>query len=354
MTPVDQELQAALDDVEHWLRDRILQLHASYAAWAIDAAEFTAGLNTRGKQIRPRLLLLANRIAGGRYDPGVRTVAGALELAHVVSLLFDDIQDNASTRRGVPAHHVTNGVSATMSLCAVLFRLVVLMLAETPGVSPARAALLVRRFMETQVATAVGQMAEAILARDGVLDTSADTYFKTIRGKTATVFGFAAEAGARLAAGDDDGTAATFHQLGETLGCLFQLADDYADLFLEYEGKPRLQDLREAKRTLFFLHTRRALPATERAVLDRLYRQSSRSETDVQWIADRMKDTGAALAVQTEAERLSRELDLHVAAVAALATAEDAHVDALRALIHDVRRGIPAAPRDATGPVGAD
>jgi octaprenyl-diphosphate synthase len=83
------------------------------------------------------------------------------------------------------------------------------------------------------------------------LDLSASTYERILLAKTASLFGFAAGAGAR-ANGADDALVTALTNFGERLGMAFQLVDDV----LDYEGDPRhtgkglLGDLREGKVTL--------------------------------------------------------------------------------------------------------
>ena len=55
----------------------------------------------RGKMFRPTLVLLADRICGGDGDPTV-TLAAAVELVHLATLVHDDAVDHSVLRRGLP------------------------------------------------------------------------------------------------------------------------------------------------------------------------------------------------------------------------------------------------------------
>ena len=53
-----------------------------------------------GKRVRPSLLVLANKAAGGDGDSeSVIRLATVMEMIHTATLVHDDIIDNASTRR---------------------------------------------------------------------------------------------------------------------------------------------------------------------------------------------------------------------------------------------------------------
>ena len=58
-----------------------------------------------GKRLRPLLILLAHEIAGGQDADEVMPLALAFELIHTATLVHDDINDEASMRRGVETIH---------------------------------------------------------------------------------------------------------------------------------------------------------------------------------------------------------------------------------------------------------
>src|SRR5262245_22705434 len=58
-------------------------------------------LRMRGKLFRPTLALLASEVEGQGQD-GAVTVAAAIELMHVATLVHDDSVDHSALRRGLP------------------------------------------------------------------------------------------------------------------------------------------------------------------------------------------------------------------------------------------------------------
>ena len=341
MNDTSRDIQNWLLEIESALRGRLLRWHTAHAGWAIDPVELVAVARTAGKRLRPRVMFIVNGICGGTYGPAIRDAAEALELYHCSSLLFDDVQDNARTRRGEPAHYMTYSVSATLSLCVMLSRHVNLLLLESEALKPAERLWILQRFTRAQLATGLGQMAETVCIRDEVLDLPIETYWRTIQNKTASLFAFAAEAGAYLGSGGDETVAAAYRDMGDQLGILFQLVDDYADLFLpDNEGKPRCQDIREAKRTLFFLHARQTLPAKERQELDRLCLLAERTEDQVQWILQKLRESGAQEAGREHVRRLAGEVQAKINGLARQFTSNPGFEQELRALVAEICRGI--------------
>ncbi len=73
-----------------------------------------------GKRFRPLLTLLSAELAGGINDDVVRAAAG-VELTHLASLYHDDVMDEATRRRGVPAANVVYDNSTAILVGDLLF-----------------------------------------------------------------------------------------------------------------------------------------------------------------------------------------------------------------------------------------
>src|SRR3954469_17568759 len=61
-------------------------------------------LRMRGKLFRPTLALLASEVEG-KGESGALTVAAAIELMHLATLVHDDSVDHSVLRRGLPTVH---------------------------------------------------------------------------------------------------------------------------------------------------------------------------------------------------------------------------------------------------------
>ncbi len=194
-----------------------------------------------GKRIRPVCLALAARLGGRSFDDAVREAAVACELVHTATLLHDDVIDEGDLRRGAPASRRIYGNSA--SVLGGDHLLVDALLRIDDAVPGMRNGLLATMAAMVQ--------AEALqLERRRRFDPDRQTYMAIARGKTASLFRWAMQAGGSLG-GLSAAEGAALGEFGESLGIAFQLIDDTLDLQGDPEetGKTACTDLREGKLT---------------------------------------------------------------------------------------------------------
>jgi geranylgeranyl pyrophosphate synthase len=195
-------------------------------------------LAASGKGIRPRCL----RLVAEAYAPtGVvtdahDTLAEAIELVHVGSLIHDDILDAADTRRGVTAVHVAYGQKVAVLAGDFLL---------------ARSSLNVARLGDPYLTLRLSEMIEGLcegeLLQDEQarrLDLGVEAYLDRVAKKTAGPFELACEGGALLSKASKRQSAGA-RRFGFHLGRLFQLVDDMLDWKADPAdlGKPIGQDL---------------------------------------------------------------------------------------------------------------
>lgn len=199
-------------------------------------------LRRRGKRLRPLCVALASRLGSG-FGSDARDIAVAVELVHNATLLHDDVVDGGESRRGGPTTRAVFGNA--VSIFAGDWLLV-------------EALRRVYRTQVPQIFEPLLQTIDAMIVAESLqleqryrLDTSRDTYFHIIEGKTASLFAWAVVAGAR-AGGIDAPSAEHLHDYGRHLGLAFQLVDDVLDYAGDplSTGKSLLGDLREGKVTL--------------------------------------------------------------------------------------------------------
>lgn len=160
----------------------------------------------------------------------------ALQLAHEASLVHDDVVDGAEMRRGEPSAVARWGVAGALVHGDRLLARAYVAAAATGSLAFARA------FAAAVDRTVAGEMRQAAAA-GRALDL--DTYRAQVREKTGALFGCALAAPAWLR---EDPRAPRWQALGEEIGVLYQMLDD----FLDYcpgaaGGKPALRD--HARRT---------------------------------------------------------------------------------------------------------
>jgi len=215
---------------------------------AIDAGVHL--LEAGGKRVRPLTVLLAASCFG-TVDHAVRELSVVAELVHLATLLHDDVVDDGMERRGHPTARRVWGNAVSVLAGDLLLTHAL----ERTGavVSGGREHMMLdlvgtlRRLVDGEVVQLRGR------AR---LDLEEATYFRVVRDKTASLFGWAARVGAR-AAGASEAAAAALGVFGEHLGTAFQLVDDCLDYAGDPEetGKTLLADLHEGKITLPLIRT---------------------------------------------------------------------------------------------------
>ncbi|GAB3311209.1 geranylfarnesyl diphosphate synthase [Haloplanus salinarum] len=226
-------------------------------------------LKAGGKRLRPTVsLLVAEAIADVpplsvdyRQFPAldgddVDVMAGALSLEVIQSftLIHDDIMDDDTLRRGVPAVHEAYDVDTAILAGDTLYSTAFEIMAET-GAAPENGLEAMRMLANTCTRICEGQALDVEFEhRTEVLP---EEYLEMVESKTAVLYGDAAATPAILLDAEDDVVDALY-DYGIHSGTAFQIQDDVLDLTVPSErlGKQRGSDLVENKETLITLHAR--------------------------------------------------------------------------------------------------
>lgn len=197
---------------------------------------------TRGKRVRPILLLLSSRLCGYKGENDV-FYAMIVELIHNATLIHDDVIDNSSTRRGKPSVNSQWGNTLTVLLGDYLY------------IEAMDLALRDQRIDIMQIlSSTTKKMIEGELMQNTRLadvNLTEDDYLDIIRRKTAYLFSACSSIGAMLANSSEEEKKA-LSQFAFYLGIAFQLVDDVLNFTSAEEvlGKPVGNDLLEGKLTL--------------------------------------------------------------------------------------------------------
>ena len=173
-----------------------------------------------GKRLRPVVAVAAAQVGGDLASLDVVRGGVACELVHLGSLYHDDVIDEADTRRGVETVNAKWG-----NLQAIL----------------AGDFLLSRA---SEIAASLGTEVAGLLARtigwlcEGEIEQlrhtydvgrPEDSYFVSIQGKTASLYGTAARIGG-IVGGLDRPTIDALTEWGNAFGMVFQIVDDILDI----------------------------------------------------------------------------------------------------------------------------
>ncbi len=257
-------------------------------------------LDAGGKRVRPLTVLLA-AACFGPPPPAAQDLAVVAELVHLATLLHDDVIDDGKERRGRPTPRLLWG-NAVSVLAGDLLLTHALERTSAAAPGPVLADLFatLRRLVDGEVVQLRGRM---------LLDPREEVYFRIIRDKTASLFAWAARAGATVAGAGGDAVEA-LGEYGTHLGVAFQLVDDV----LDYSGDPRatgkalLGDLTEGKLTLPLIRALAAQPDLASAV-EEVRSGDTRAPLAAQSLADAVRASGICDGVRALArEETSRAL----------------------------------------------
>lgn len=204
-------------------------------------------IRQKGKKIRPLLVLLSAKLAGGITD---RTYRGAVlvELLHTATLIHDDVVDNADKRRGM------------WSINALFKNKIAVLMGDYLLSRGLMIAVEGKDYDFLGVITdAVKRMSEGELLqiqKTRKLDIDEATYFKVISDKTASLLETCCAIGAMSVTKNNEQINA-LKNFGHNLGMSFQIRDD----ILDYEGKSSIigkpigGDIKEKKITLPLIYS---------------------------------------------------------------------------------------------------
>jgi octaprenyl-diphosphate synthase len=237
--------------------------------------EVTAHLvEAGGKRLRPLLTLASARMCG--YDgPYHVHLAATVEFIHTATLLHDDVVDESNMRRGRKTANLLWDNKSSVLVGDYLFSRSFQLMVETGS-------LRVLDILANASATiAEGEVLQLTAAQD--TNTTEETYFKVIRGKTAALFAAATEVGGVIASAPED-TVTALNTYGDALGISFQIVDDLLDYggISQSLGKNIGDDFRERKLTLPVIKAIAKANDEERAFWDRVIAKGNQQDGDLE------------------------------------------------------------------------
>jgi geranylgeranyl pyrophosphate synthase len=207
-------------------------------------AEF---LSRPGKEFRRRLVELGYRLAGGRGEVP-ETLSLVVEILHAGSLIIDDIEDEATVRRGAPALHRVHGVPRALNAGNWLYFWPFALLARL-GVEEAEELALSRLVSEVLLHSHYGQALDlGVRVTDLAPGEVAAVVETSTRLRTGALFELALGLGALHAHAAPDRVAA-LRRLGVRFGTALQMADDLGSLTAENRRHKGLEDIENQRPT---------------------------------------------------------------------------------------------------------
>ncbi len=240
-------------------------------------------LKTKGKQIRPILVILSAKLFGG-VSPETISAAAAIEMLHNASLIHDDVVDDTHTRRNRPTINAIwdNHIAV---LVGDFFVSSSLRQAVTTG--DLRVIDTISRLGCT---LSLGEIDQIDKARGHDLDEQ--SYLGIIADKTASLFVACVKMGG-YSVNASDADIERLSRFAYLFGLCFQIKDDIFDYFEDTAiGKPTGNDLREGKVTLPLLYALSRTDMPRHEEMKSLVCGDSLSTEEIAGLIDFAKEAG--------------------------------------------------------------
>lgn len=256
-------------------------------------------LETKGKQIRPIIVVLSAKFFGAEVSDGVLCGAASVELLHNASLIHDDVIDETKQRRG---HDTINNTWDNHIAVLVGDFFVSNALACAIRTNDFR---VISTISELGKELSTGEIDQIDVAKHHSIDEQ--TYFSIINKKTASLFQSCVKVGG-YSVGTSDADIANLSKFVELLGLSFQIKDDIFDYFKDDAiGKPTGNDLREGKVTLPLIYALSHTESPRHEEMRRLADSDSLTTEQIETLIDYAKAEGGIEYAYATMERLRAE-----------------------------------------------
>lgn len=239
-------------------------------------------LRTKGKQMRPMLVMFSAGVCGGIAPPTYRAAA-LVELLHTATLIHDDVVDDADERRSFFSINALWKNKVAVLVGDFLLSKGLLMALEHDDFQSLKI-----------VSEAVKLMSEGELLqqeKSRLLNIDEAVYIDVIRQKTASLMAACCAAGANSAGANSD-EIERMRLFGEKMGIAFQIKDDLMDYGSDDIGKPKAIDIKERKMTLPLIHVLNKSSWRERRKLVNTVKRHNKDPKKVAWLIAHVKENG--------------------------------------------------------------
>ncbi|PWI48780.1 hypothetical protein CEE45_05165 [Candidatus Heimdallarchaeota archaeon B3_Heim] len=260
-----KQLNSAIEGLESPTKDRI--------------REFI--LSTKGKQLRPALIAVTTKLLIQDTESQESRLARAykfaivIELLHNMTLIHDDLIDNAPIRRGKDAFHIRHGTDRALHDVDVLHAYALTLIKDDPAG--------LKLVLDYAYQVGLGNAIELEDRLDQNFDFEMSRVIKIMEYKTAVVFAGCVRLGC-LAANREDLFTEALNKAIIAAGIAFQIQDDYLDILGNPEefGKMQFWDIQESKRNLFLHFSMRTEHSTKiKEIYNKDIGQKNKEDIDI-------------------------------------------------------------------------
>lgn len=251
---------------------------------------------TRGKQLRPTLLLLIAGAFGNMSDKAVRA-ALAVETLHITTLIHDDVVDESLLRRGKQTLNSIWGNKLAVLAGDYLYAKALNILVDIEDNE------ILKTISRVAQEMGEGELLQQENARE--YNLTEEKYYEVIRKKTAVLFSACCKIGAIVGRADESDKQ-KMYEFGQCLGIAFQIQDDILDYSKGLDtGKAYGNDIREQKITLPLIYGLRNADSSQREFVENIYRKETITQAEVDNIIDMITNWGGI-------EQSKKAIDYHI------------------------------------------
>lgn len=239
-------------------------------------------VNRKGKQLRPRFVLLSAKL-GGPVNESTLRAASLVELLHTATLVHDDVVDEADKRRGFFSINALWKNKVAVLVGDYLLSKGMLLSLENEDYK-------ILKILSGAIKMMIeGELLQLEKSRNLNLDES--VYYDIIKGKTASLLSSACASGA-CTTFTDDTQIEKMRLFGEKAGMAFQIKDDLFDYGNTEIGKPTGNDIKEQKLTLPLIYTLNNCSSDLKKQIIYIVKNQNTNKAKIRFVTDAVKDCG--------------------------------------------------------------
>lgn len=270
--PFLESIDSELQRVDVILRDELnTVVHTAFAAsrHILDAG---------GKRLRPSLVILSAKACGRNCDTDrATTIAAAVEMIHMATLMHDDVIDGAESRRGRRTARSFWGNQVSVLTGDYMLSKATSLFGRDGDIR------LIQMLSGATTAMTEGEIRQ--IEFQGNTGALCEQYLSIISDKTAEFMSVCCRLGVAIAGGSL-GIEESLAEYGLNLGLAFQITDDLLDLIGDPEvtGKPVGGDIREGKITLPIILALEKTSHADRARVEQIVHGDGASSEDIAFV----------------------------------------------------------------------
>ncbi|MFW6458041.1 MAG: polyprenyl synthetase family protein [Halodesulfurarchaeum sp.] len=273
-------------------------------------------LDRGGKRWRP-VLFLELVSALGEDPEQYLPYATVPEILHTGTIIVDDVEDDATLRRGSQAIHLQYGTDIALNAGNALYFVPLKIIASNPADLSTEQQLGIYEMLTFELnRTHLGQGTDIVWHNAETIDITEEQYLEMSACKTGCLGRIAGRLAA-LVTGSDEAIESAFAAYAESLSIAFQIGDDILDVKHSLDeagnfGKAFGNDIREGKRTLLVIHALREASPAEQRTLESIITADSVTEEEISTVLDIIVETESVAYARETAEELAADARSHL------------------------------------------